>query len=56
MLQEYGKYPGTVRVSVGLASNFADVARFVHFLTGFLEQPADRIGMSAPIRLSRDAA
>ena len=56
MLAEYGKYPGTVRVSVGLASNFADVARFVRFVQGFADQPSSRVGMSVPITLSRDAA
>jgi molybdenum cofactor sulfurtransferase len=30
-----GKVPNTVRVSLGLASNFADVLQFVRFLTGF---------------------
>ena len=30
-----GKVPNTVRVSLGLASNFADVLQFVRFLAGF---------------------
>ena len=34
-----GKSTGAVRVSVGLASNFRDVYRFVEFARGFLQRP-----------------
>ncbi|MCL4367655.1 MAG: hypothetical protein M1337_00525 [Actinobacteria bacterium] len=30
-----GKVPNTIRVSLGVASNFADIFQFVRFLTGF---------------------
>ena len=33
-----GKVPNTVRVSLGLASNFADVLRFTGFLAGFRDE------------------
>jgi selenocysteine lyase/cysteine desulfurase len=36
-----GKTPSTLRVSLGLASNFADVHRFVEFLTAFRDRGAD---------------
>jgi selenocysteine lyase/cysteine desulfurase len=32
---------GAFRISVGLATNFADVYRLMHFLQGFLDQPVD---------------
>ena len=40
----YGMEVGAVRVSVGLASNFADVFRFVRFLRGFLDRSAAEVG------------
>ncbi|HKZ71349.1 MAG TPA: hypothetical protein VJ020_14775, partial [Anaerolineales bacterium] len=33
-----GKSSGAVRVSVGLASNFADVQRFIEFAEGLLSK------------------
>jgi selenocysteine lyase/cysteine desulfurase len=47
-----------VRISVGLASNFADVHRFVQFAAGFQDQSADQYKeMTAPPeRNLRDAA
>ena len=38
-----GKSAGAIRISVGLASNFADVYRFVEFARSFLDKPADTI-------------
>jgi selenocysteine lyase/cysteine desulfurase len=38
-----GKMPNTMRVSLGLASNFADVYRFMAFAEGFCDVPADAI-------------
>jgi len=35
-----GKVPNTIRVSLGIASNFADVERFVEFARGFTDTPA----------------
>jgi selenocysteine lyase/cysteine desulfurase len=37
------KAVGALRVSVGVATNFADVYRLMHFLHSFLDQPADNI-------------
>jgi len=34
-----GKVPNTIRVSVGIASNFADAFRFLTFVTGFRDLP-----------------
>jgi len=39
-----GKSAGAIRVSMGLASNFADVAAFVDFASGFRDQTALSIG------------
>jgi selenocysteine lyase/cysteine desulfurase len=38
-----GKTPSTVRISVGLATNFADVYRFVQFARGFLDRTVEDI-------------
>jgi len=44
-LQEHGgKSAGAVRVSMGLASNFADLEQFVAFAAGFRDQTALTIG------------
>jgi molybdenum cofactor sulfurtransferase len=40
----YGIEVGAIRVSVGLATNFADVHRFVRFLRGFLDRSAAEVG------------
>jgi selenocysteine lyase/cysteine desulfurase len=39
-----GKSAGAIRVSVGLASNFADVERFMAFVAGFRDQTALSVG------------
>jgi molybdenum cofactor sulfurtransferase len=39
-----GKSAGAIRLSIGLASNFADVERFVAFAAGFTDQTALTIG------------
>jgi selenocysteine lyase/cysteine desulfurase len=36
-----GKVPNTVRVSAGLASNFADAYRFMEFVASYRDRPAD---------------
>lgn len=53
-----GKTASTVRISVGLASNFADVFRFVQFARGFLDQTTEDIEVVAAEheRLRRDAS
>lgn len=40
-----GKMPNTMRVSLGLASTFADVYRFMTFAAGFRDIPADKIAL-----------
>ena len=39
-----GKTAGAIRVSTGLASNFADVERFMRFAEGFRDQTALTVG------------
>lgn len=41
---EYGKEVGALRISVGLASNFADAFRFMDFARAFLDRTADDVG------------
>jgi selenocysteine lyase/cysteine desulfurase len=42
-----GKSASTVRISVGLASNFADAYRMITFARGFLDQTSAAIGYAA---------
>jgi len=42
-----GKSAGAIRVSLGLASNFADVDRFIAFAAGFRDQTALTIGTAS---------
>jgi selenocysteine lyase/cysteine desulfurase len=44
MQERGGKSAGAIRVSMGLASNFADVQRFLSFVTGLRDQTALTIG------------
>ena len=44
MQERGGKSAGAIRVSMGLASNFADVERFVNFAAGLRDQTALTIG------------
>ena len=39
-----GKSAGAIRVSLGLASNFADVERFLQFAAGFRDQATLAVG------------
>jgi selenocysteine lyase/cysteine desulfurase len=39
-----GKSAGAIRVSLGIASNFADVDRFLQFAAGFRDQTAPGVG------------
>ena len=39
-----GKMPNTMRVSLGLASNFADVYRFMAFAASFRDRTAEEVG------------
>jgi molybdenum cofactor sulfurtransferase len=38
-----GKHPSSIRISLGVASNFADVYRFMGFLHSLLNRPANEI-------------
>ena len=38
-----GRVLGAIRISVGIASNFADVFRFVEFARSFIDQKADAV-------------
>ncbi len=44
--QRGGKSAGAIRVSLGIASNFADVDRFLQFAAGFRDQTAPGVGTS----------
>ncbi|MCX7706705.1 MAG: aminotransferase class V-fold PLP-dependent enzyme [Anaerolineae bacterium] len=44
MRARFGKDVSAVRVSVGIASNFADVDAFIRFAAQFLDRTADEIG------------
>ncbi len=37
--REYGRAPGAIRISLGIATNFADVYRFMRFLASFVDKP-----------------
>ena len=39
------KYPSAIRISLGIASNFADVYRFMSFLQNLLDRPAAEINI-----------
>jgi len=43
MRLEHGRFPSAIRASVGIATNFADVHRFVCFLESFLDRSAAEI-------------
>jgi selenocysteine lyase/cysteine desulfurase len=47
--RRHGKYPSTVRISTGIASNFQDVHSFVEFLRTFLDQTASDVAAKAPL-------
>ncbi len=43
---EHGRFPSAIRVSVGIATNFADVHRLLCFVQGFLDRSAAEIDRS----------
>jgi selenocysteine lyase/cysteine desulfurase len=51
-----GRSASTIRISVGLATNFADVYRFAQFARGFLDRTVAEIGVAAPSPAARDAS
>ncbi|MDX9955331.1 MAG: aminotransferase class V-fold PLP-dependent enzyme [Anaerolineae bacterium] len=48
MQARYGKSINAVRISVGLASNFADVQRFLDFAQGLIDQSVTALGDAKP--------
>jgi selenocysteine lyase/cysteine desulfurase len=60
LLAQYGLLVAAVRVSVGVATNFADVFRFLCFVQGFVDRTVDEIGqvefVSDNCRIVRDSA
>jgi selenocysteine lyase/cysteine desulfurase len=57
---EYGRNPSTIRISVGIATNFADIYRFMNFLASFIDKPEaaiQTVEVEYPIyNLLRDSA
>ena len=60
LLAEHDRLVAAVRVSVGLATNFADIYRFMCFLQGFVDRSVQEIGapefVSDNCRIVRDSA
>ena len=58
--REHGRNPSTIRISVGIATNFADIYRFMNFLASFIDKPESAIQsveVEYPIyNLMRDSA
>jgi selenocysteine lyase/cysteine desulfurase len=40
---EHGRNPSSIRISVGIATNFADIYRFMSFLTRFIDKPVSAV-------------
>lgn len=45
-----GRSPSTMRVSVGIASNFADIDRFLRFATTFVDRSREEVASAASTR------
>jgi molybdenum cofactor sulfurtransferase len=60
LLAEHDLLVAAIRISVGVATNFADVFRFMCFMQGFVDRSIDEIGdvefVSANCRIVRDSA
>jgi len=60
LLAEHDRLVAAVRISVGLATNFADVYRFMCFMQGFVDRSVEEIGapefVSENCRMVRDSA
>ncbi len=60
LLAEYDRLVAAIRISVGVATNFTDVFRFMCFMQGFVDRTAEQIGepefTSADCRIVRDSA
>lgn len=48
LVHQYHKSIGSIRISVGIATNFKDVYRCVEFARSFLDKTADEIGLVSP--------
>lgn len=48
LVHKYHKSIGSIRISVGIATNFEDVYRCVELAKGFLDKTADEIGLVSP--------
>lgn len=57
---EHNRYPSTIRISVGIATNFSDIYRFMTFLQSFVDKPeseVQQVEVIYPIyNLMRDSA
>ena len=49
MHQRFGKEIGAIRLSVGIASNFADVYRFADFARALVDRTAEEVGRFDPV-------
>lgn len=60
LLAELGVHVASIRVSVGIATTFADVHRFITFMQGFVDRRAEEIGgvefVADNCRVVRDSA
>jgi hypothetical protein len=60
LLTDHDLLVSAIRVSVGVATNFADVYRFMCFMQGFVDRTTDEIGApsSSPdgCTITRDSA
>lgn len=58
--REHGRNPSTIRISVGIASNFSDIYRFMNFLAKFTDKPEaaiQTVEIEYPVyNLMRDSA
>jgi selenocysteine lyase/cysteine desulfurase len=54
--EQYGMEVGAIRVSIGVATNFADAYRFVSFARGFLDRTSAGVGRADPAAHARDSA
>jgi molybdenum cofactor sulfurtransferase len=41
---QYSKSVASIRISTGIASNFADVYRFINFVNGFKDKTSTEVG------------
>ena len=53
---EHGRLPSAIRISVGVATNFADAYRFLCFLQGFVDRSVAEIDQPAFAAGPRHAA